>query len=799
VLSPPQGTDRARIVLHYLSAVPVDRFPELPQVAAAAGKPEAVEVGPGLTGERLPLPADIMPTGLAWRPNGQLVFCSLKGQVFEAIDSDRDGSEDQLRLLADGLPAPYGINTGSGYIDVSAKYALLRVRETGDSGRHIETIASGWGYTLDYHDWAVGLPRNERGEYFLGIPCQEDRRSLPGAHLHGGVLRLTPRSPTAEDPRRFSLTPISAGLRFPMGLALNREGDLFATDNQGNYKPFNELNHIRSGAFFGFPNFLDRGQPQPPRTPSSIELPHPWTRSVNGICFLDTPAALRDREPMNRRNVFGPLEGHLIGCEYNTRRLIRMTLERVGDTYQGAAYPFSVPPQDPTRGFLGPIVCAVSPQGVLHVGSIHDSGWGGGNNVGEIVRVPIDPDKLPCGIAEVRAASDGFTIAFFRPVDRALAAQTESYVVQSYRRQPTPAYGGPDLERRTEKVKEAIVLADGRRVALKLGELRQGFVYEFRLKNLAPDGGEFHPAEAHYTLQVVPSTPLSPAGRGVGGEGRTGQALFARDNLVAWCIVPFDSKKRSPEERAAVLKRLGFKRYSYDWRAEHLPTFEREIAALKQNGIELTAVWFPGRLDKDARVLLDVLMKHGIKTQLWVSMQGGAVNVTPEEQKKRVEAHAAALKPIAEEAARIGCTVALYNHGGWFGEPDNQLAILEALKQPNVGIVYNLHHGHDHLDRFPELLKKMKPHLMALNLNGMIKDGERKGKKVLPLGQGELDLLLLKTIRESGWSGPIGILGHTNDDAEERLKDNLDGLAWLLPQLEGKPAGVKPSPRTMAR
>ena len=27
-------------------------------------------------------------------------------------------------------------------------------------------------------------------------------------------------------------------------------------------------------------------------------------------------------------------------------------------------------------------------------------------------------------------------------------------------------------------------------------------------------------------------------------------ALFARENLVAWCIVPFDSAKRGPEERA---------------------------------------------------------------------------------------------------------------------------------------------------------------------------------------------------------------------------------------------------------
>src|SRR5688500_2493711 len=159
------------------------------------------------------------------------------------------------------------------------------------------------------------------------------------------------------------------------------------------------------------------------------------------------------------------------------------------------------------------------------------------------------------------------------------------------------------------------------------------------------------------------------------------------------------------------------------------------------------------------------------------------------DQAGKVAAAADAVRPIAAEAARIGCTVALYNHGGWFGEPENQIAVVEQLKSEgitNVGIVYNLHHGHDHLDRFPELLKKMKPHLLALNLNGMTKSGDKVGKKIMPIGQGEADLKLLQAIHDSGYDGPIGILNHTDEDAEGRLLDNLDGLDWLLPQLDGK-------------
>jgi hypothetical protein len=114
----------------------------------------------------------------------------------------------------------------------------------------------------------------------------------------------------------------------------------------------------------------------------------------------------------------------------------------------------------------------------------------------------------------------------------------------------------------------------------------------------------------------------------------------------------------------------------------------------------------------------------------------------------------------------------------------------------NVGLVYNLHHGHDHLGRLPELLKKMRPHLLALNLNGMVKDGDKVGKKILPLGRGDLDLGLLKVIRDSGWRGPVGILNHTDHDAEARLRDNLEGLEWLRAQLDGRDPGPRPRPRT---
>ena len=286
--------------------------------------------------------------------------------------------------------------------------------------------------------------------------------------------------------------------------------------------------------------------------------------------------------------------------------------------------------------------------------------------------------------------------------------------------------------------------------------------------------------------------------RSSSGAAPSNYQLFARTNLMAWCIVPFDAKKRGPEERAAMLEKLGLKHFAYDYRAEHIPTFDAEIEACKRHGVSLDAWWFPTTLTDEARRILDTLKRHNLKAQLWVMGGGGPIQ-SADEQRARVDAEANRIRPMAEAAAKIGCTVALYNHGSWFGEPENQVEIIERLQRDgitNVGIVYNLHHGHDHLDRFPSLLAKMKPYLVVLNVNGMTKNGDRVGKKILPLGQGDLDLTLLKTIRDSGWRGPIGILNHTDEDAEARLRDNLEGLEWLVSQLEGQAAGERPKPRS---
>ncbi|MCA9058449.1 MAG: hypothetical protein KDA96_18595 [Planctomycetaceae bacterium] len=264
----------------------------------------------------------------------------------------------------------------------------------------------------------------------------------------------------------------------------------------------------------------------------------------------------------------------------------------------------------------------------------------------------------------------------------------------------------------------------------------------------------------------------------VGDEATSAPAVadhFRRSELVAWCIVPFDATKRSPAQRAEMVQDLGLKRVAYDWRAEHVAEFEEEILQYRQHGIEFFAFWSW----HDA--LEPLIKKHGIHPQIWL-MFANPPEGTYDEQ---VAAAAKSLLPMVEKTRELGLKLGLYNHGGWSGEPQNMIAVCRYLREhhqaDHVGIVYNLHHGHDHIADFEQQLKDMRPFLLCLNLNGM---NDNAQPKILPIGSGQHDERLLGIIRQSGYTGPIGVLDHRPElDARESLQQNLTGLGAVLKKM----------------
>ncbi len=518
-------------------------------VAKPVLKAERLKVAsvPGFDGWQLPIDASIMPTALTWSNRGALAFTSLKGHAFVARDVDGDGLEDDLRLIQEGLAAPYGITSyrtpysetpkvddDVSEVDeflVAHKPEVLHVVDMLPKNLEIRhVIAEGWGYNDDYHDWTCGFARDANGRFLFGLGSDYTDKNRPAAksRWRGKVLRLDTETwlrkqePPKEIERRpitvMSLTALGHAFRYPTGIAINDRDEVFVSDQQGVQNCFNEINYLVEGAHYGVPSTHEEDK-DAPETKAAIQIPHPWTRSVNGLVFLTGKEGYPD------------LNGHGIGCEYNGRFLIRFTTQRVGDVMQGAVYPFSLTDADVVQAsslqlpattskelqagslhngatnFLGPLCCGISPKGEIYIGSIADSGWAGGQNTGSIVKLKGNGQR-PNGIREIRATRDGFDIDFFAPVDHARATNAENYSISGYTRVWGGAYATPDSDRHRCNV-VSITLSDDKKTAkLKVDSRKTpNYVYDISCRDVAPADQAFFPSYGFFTLHKIPSEP----------------------------------------------------------------------------------------------------------------------------------------------------------------------------------------------------------------------------------------------------------------------------------------------------
>ena len=254
------------------------------------------------------------------------------------------------------------------------------------------------------------------------------------------------------------------------------------------------------------------------------------------------------------------------------------------------------------------------------------------------------------------------------------------------------------------------------------------------------------------------------------------------NNYFAWCIVPLDNQNRSPEERIEMLKKLGFKAYAYDWRVEHLPEMTHELKLAAENDIVVNAVWMwldktdsIGKLSKNNQAVLRSLKESGLKTQIWVSFPENYFDAFPDSLK--LEKAVEMTEYVSHEANKLGCKIGLYNHGGWFGNPDHLVEIIRSLPDREIGIIFNFHHAHEFLESFPRTVKNMSPFLWAVNINGM----NPEGPKILTLGEGTKEKEMIRILEENDFNGPYGILGHIPDaDVEKVLQANLDGVKKIF-------------------
>jgi sugar phosphate isomerase/epimerase len=275
--------------------------------------------------------------------------------------------------------------------------------------------------------------------------------------------------------------------------------------------------------------------------------------------------------------------------------------------------------------------------------------------------------------------------------------------------------------------------------------------------------------------------------------------LGSDDNLVAWAFLNYEPEGRSPEERALMLKRLGFTKCGYEGHPHLIDQLEAHIVAYRKHGIELLGIYLAiqkeNPLEQDYLVeAIEILERQKCPLQLWLTIKESLLKDVPED--KRAEKACEYVRPLADRVVPMGCKIAMYNHGGWTGHPRNQVQVIEKLQAhydpDSLGIVLNFHHAHPFVDQFPKLFKQVQPYLFLVNTNGMrvkvTPDGQRVGNpKILSLGKGDHEVHMLRLVKESGYTGPIGVIDHMGQvDPEVNLRNNLKALKTILSQLHAE-------------
>ncbi|MEA2709956.1 MAG: hypothetical protein QOF78_2557 [Phycisphaerales bacterium] len=393
-------------------------------------KPPAVQMFvPGFTYKKLPLDLTNI-NNLRYREDGKLVALAYDGNVYLLSDTNGDGLEDQAKLYWDNstanggkieqpigmalTPEKFSAVHGRGvFVANKGKLSLLLDTDGDDKADKEQVVATGWPLSFHQVD-ALGVavdPKDQAIYFGVGTtnfadPFLFDKQGV--SHYdrkgeRGTILRVAPDLKSREI--------VCTGIRFSVGLAFNRAGDLFATDQEGatwvpNGNPFDELLHIQPGRHYGFP-------PRHPKhitgvidEPSTFDYA-PQHQSTCGLLFNDG---------VNGGPVFGPesWRGDAIVCGSSRGKLYRTKLAKTPAGYVARSEVIGSIP-------MLLIDACVSPAGDLVV-ACHSGApdWGSGpTGKGTLYKISYQDKAAPQPVAAWQASPSEMRIAFDRAIEDA--------------------------------------------------------------------------------------------------------------------------------------------------------------------------------------------------------------------------------------------------------------------------------------------------------------------------------------------------------------------------------------------
>jgi hypothetical protein len=299
--------------------------------------------------------------------------------------------------------------------------------------------------------------------------------------------------------------PYSYGHRTPNGLGFDLKGNLFVTDNQGDWVGSSKLFHVQQDRFYGHAASLAW---KPGFNEVPIDSPVEKLAKLRTRACVVFPHGTMANSPtevlaISKNANFGPFTGQLLVGEMNKPRIVRVMLENVDGELQGACVPFI----DGSPLGRGCNRMAWAPDGSLFVGQTKHT-WAGGQGIQQVSW----NGKMPFEIQKMELTEDGFQFTFTQPVNREKAQKKETWPFFRYFFEYRKAYGSPRSAEEKVEVNNIHISKNAKVVKIRLTELKPWHIHEVNIQELTSQNG--HTLSNNYiayTLnRLLKNTPPDP-------------------------------------------------------------------------------------------------------------------------------------------------------------------------------------------------------------------------------------------------------------------------------------------------
>lgn len=447
--------------------------------------------------------------GLAALPDGRLAASTRRGEIWMISNPYTKGNrKPEFRRFAHGLHEPLGLLYRGNDFLATQRGEVTRLADTDNDGEAdlYESFVK-WPLSGNYHQYSYGPVRLPNGDMIITLNV--DWIGKGGASLskwRGWMLKLDEKG---------NLTPWAAGLRSPAGFG-NFSGDIFYTENQGDWVASGRLTHLEKGDFAGNPAGLRwSGQPGSPLGLKPEDIPdsgEPMHNVARGIPELKLPAvwfphtimgiSLSDLKEDLTAGAFGPFKGQLFVGDQGHSNIMRADLEKVNGRWQGACFQFR-------KGFAsGVLRMEWGLDGSMFVGQT-SRGWSAKGPAPFALQRLVWTGEMPFEMKHLRAKSDGFEITFTLPLDPESAKKAESWEVSSFTYKYHKEYGSPVINNEAVPLKGVIVSDDSLsvRIVMDRARMKAGYIHEIKAEGILSAAGlPLLHSEGYYTLNEIPDT-----------------------------------------------------------------------------------------------------------------------------------------------------------------------------------------------------------------------------------------------------------------------------------------------------